>query len=517
MAKMRTGRKNGGPGDPPKKTNADREIVSLPIRRPTSISNRDLIERQYGKDAYKYTMSGEDDGTVAVSGYKAKTPGFENKYSLDVDPKGKYGKKNFRMSREEIDAISARNRARLEEQQAYDKKRREIISEDERAQRGYAQRKAKQAMQMKQYDAGIAAGLHDVTDLANRYKPGSKLEGTATGAQLYEGRFLSPSEEKKWVDIQKKGDKNYKRLPGSRIVASDPEWIPYYFAEPGEEKRRLEKETYESELAKAEKGGYKIQEDRGMYGPREAYMFVEGVSKPDPFTEEKPERLDIPEERGDEYYGYEPEPQIEKTKQFELSPRPKQKEEERPEWQEPSKPRSYGKAFKGAVMKDKRSRQAARKQRVQSIKDTLTGKGRASYKKEGEMAKAYFGDQDFDSYEGEGTTAIGEDIAMYKDMIKNPSEISGESRAERKERIGAYKSGLKKAKLAKKYLEKAGQEAGFDFSRSDSYNELEGRGIRTYTPQAMKGFREQESYDAMMDESYTGPMSSNLRATRKKK
>ena len=311
MAKMRTGRKNGGPGDPPKKTNADREIVSLPPLSINSLESsiRDTIGRKYGKDAWKYSMSPETDETVAVSGYKAKTPGFENKYSLDVDPKGKYAKKNFRMSREEVDAIYARNRARLEEQQAYDKKRREIISEDERAQRGYAQRKAKQARQMKQYDAGIAAGKHDLTDLANRDKPGSKLEGTATAAQLYEGRFLTPSEEKKWVDIQKRGDKNFERLPGSRIAVSDPEWVSYYFTEDGPEKRKLEKEIYESELAKAEKGGYKIQTTEGMYGPREAFMFVEGVSKPDPFTEKKPERLDIPEERGDEYYGYEPEPQ----------------------------------------------------------------------------------------------------------------------------------------------------------------------------------------------------------------
>ena len=507
MAKMRTGRKNGGPGDPPSR---------LEPRIPSRIANRGLIERQYGKDAYKYTMPGEESDTVAVSGYKAKTPGFEDKYSLDVDPKGKYGKKNFRMSREEIDAISARNRAKLEEQQAYNKKRRSIISEDERAQRGYAQRKAKQAREMKEYDAAIAAGYTDVTALANRDKPGSELEGTMEGAQFSEGRFLSPSEQKRYVDIEKKANKNYEMLPGSRIVASDPEWISYKLSEEGPEKAKLGKKIYESELAKAEKGGYEIQTEEGRYGPREAYSFIKGVSKPAPFTEEKPERLDIPEERGDEYYGYEPEPQIEKTKTFTL-PSIDRPEEERPEWQEPSKPRSYGKAFKGAVMKDKMSRKAARKQRAQSIKDTLTGKGRASYKKEGEMAKAYFGDQDFDSYEGEGTTAIGEDIAMYKDMIKNPSEISGESRAERKERIGAYKSGLKKAKLAKKYLEKAGQEAGFDFSKSDSYNELEGRGIRTYTPQAMKGFREQESYDAMMDESYTGPMSSNLRATRKKK
>jgi len=237
MAKMRTGRKNGGPGDPPSR---------LEPRIPSGISNRGLIERKYGKDAYKYTMSGEDDGTVAVSGYKAKTPGFEDKYSLDVDPKGKYAKKNFRMSREEVDAISARNRARLEEQQAYDEKRRAIISEDERAQRGYAQRKAKQARQMKEYDAAIAAGYPDVTALANRDKPGSEFEGTMEAAQLIEGRFLTPSEQKKWVGIQKRGDKNYEKLPGSRIVASDPEWIPYYLSEEGPEKRKLEKEIYES-------------------------------------------------------------------------------------------------------------------------------------------------------------------------------------------------------------------------------------------------------------------------------
>jgi len=502
MAKMRTGRKNGGPGDPPEKTNGDGGIVRLPMRSPQQAvrdlvesQNRKMIEQRYGKDAYKYSMNPETDETVAYSGYMGKSKGLEGF-------KDKLEGGSGRMSKSDYDKIVAYNQAQLQKQREYDKARRDIINQNTAATRGYEQRKAAQAQGVKNYEAAMAeGGYYDVTDWENRNKPGSKVDDISR-AWYSEGRFLTPSEQEKYVKMHPDMYKNM--LPGSKILMSDPEWIPYATTEPGEKKKRLEKEIYESELKRQ---GESLQKQPGMYGPREKYILTKAIGKPAPFTEEAPTLQDVPEERGDEYYKYKAQPVLEKTRQFKLRG-PKIKEPTDPGYKDPEKvkkERDFGRP-KGKNIhlhpdqrkEEMEKKRTARKQRRQEyISDLMSGSLPTSYRREGKMAKAYFGEGELgDSYEGMNRKQIQEEKQSLKKMLKE----GGMSR----EATAITRDEIKRANLAQKYLKKAfgGKDEASRIEPGALPSEYGGyqskhmkRGIRSFTPEKMKNYRAQQVFD----------------------
>lgn len=490
MAKMRTGRKNNVNGGPP-------DLAPL---RPRFIRDEKGLQSRYGDQAYRYSSAAADDD-IPITSYKGKT--------------------NYRMPKKEYEGILERNKSKLSEYQSKMQEYNTAMQKDAAAQSAYEKRKTEQAEKMKQYDAAMKAGDYlDITDWENREKIGSKLEGSMTGAQYYGGRALTPGEEQAYIKKRQKADPSYNLLPGSKIIASDPEWISYDLMEEGAEKGRVGKKIYESEFAKDKD----IQKAQGMYGPVEKHMYTKAISKPAEFTEERPTRLAIPDKPS--YPSLEEEPKTASAlKERKLR---KVTQEAAPEWEAPKPDAEFRrKSPKMGKMKDKYSRQARRKQQVEGVKRALgigQGPKDLTYEQEGELAKAYFGGETgTGTYEGSGVKDIEGDISMYKEMRKSVRSDKDLSRAEKREKISDYKAGIQKAKKAKEYLERADQPTGFDSSRSDSYNSVEGTGIKTWTPEAMKGYEKKRAYDerSMLDmysnPEYTGAMSSMLRATRKKK
>jgi hypothetical protein len=458
MAKMRTGRKNGLPGDPPKKTTAlnqvdleaDREIVSMPIRSLQQLGremvedqNRKMIEQKYGKDAWKYSMNPKTDQTVAVRRMASKTPTTIDYYSDYIEG----GPERFRMDKSEYDAIVARNKERQQKQLDYDKARRDIISQNEALTRGYEARKAGQAKAMEAYKKGIAQGA---LDLGVEGSDADIFKGQHgyTKAQYGDGKVISSYAQKK-LEERGRDKSGFKDLPaGYRLVASDPEWTAYDIAELGSpEQERIRKRILKS------KEGEPIQWTKGVSGKDvEAHAYTPGYYKPKDFTEEAPTLQDVPEERPASFYGYEDQPVLEQTQQFELGPRPKEKEERVPRYSDPTvyKGKSQ-RVFRGDKIKvhNQEERRKARKERRQQyFSDLMSGSLPTSYRREGKMAKAYFGESELgDSYEGMNKKQVQEKKQSLKKMLKEGG-MSKEAKA--------YTKGeIKRANLAEKYLKKA--------------------------------------------------------------
>ena len=554
MAKMRTGRKNGGPGDPPKKTTAlnqvnleaDREIVSLPMRSAQQVGrglmeaqNRKMIEQKYGKDAWKYSMNPETDQTVAVRRMASKSPTTVDYYSGYVEG----SPERFRMDKSEYDAIVARNKERQQKQLDYDKARRDIISQNTAATRGYEARKAGQAQAMERYKKGIAQGA---LDLGVEGSDADIFKGQHgyTKSQYGDGKVISSYAQKK-LEERGRDKSGFKDLPaGYRLVASDPEWTAYDIAELGSpEQERIRRRILKS------KEGEPIQWTKGVSGKRvEAHAYTPGYYKPKDFTEEAPTLQDVPEDRPASFYGYEDQPVLEKTQQFELYPRPKEKKERVPRYSDPTVWK--GKSQRGIrtqkiyVPGQKERARAARKERRQQyFSDLMSGSLPTSYRREGKMAKAYFGESElgdsFHDYEGKGMGR--KKIGEYKESLKQQLKEGGMS----KEAKAYTKGELKRARLADKYLKKSfgAQEVneGVDLpmydpkkkkfinpSYADYLAEHMDKGIKHFTPGVMREYAarqrydrkklaEKEAMDMMQDPSYTGPMSSMFRATRKNK
>jgi hypothetical protein len=496
MAKMRTGRKNGGPGDPPKKTTADREIVSLPMRSLQQLGremvedqNRKLIEQRYGKDAaWKYSLNPETDQTVAVRRMASKSP-TENYYSGYVEA----SPEKFRMDKSEYDAIVARNKERNQKQLDYDAARRAVISQNEGLTRGYKGRKAAQAQAMERYKKGIAQGA---LDLGVEGSGDDILKGqdAMTKAQYGDGKVISSYAQKKYEGARQQ----FEDLPpGYRLVASAPEWTAYDIAELGSpEQERIRKRILKS------KEGQPIQWTKGVSGkPVEAHPYTPGYYKPKDFTEEAPTLQDVPEDRPTSFYGYEDQPVLEKTQQFRMSPRKAQKEEERPSYEDPTvfkgKPQRVFRGQKIKVHNQEERRKNRKERRQQYFSDLMSGSLPTSYRREGKMAKAYFGESELgDSYEGMNKKQIQEKKQSLKKMLKEGGMI--------KEYKAYTKGELKRANLAEKYLKKAfgGKDEASRIkpgaTPSDygyGLREHMEKGIKEFTPGKMKNYRAQQAYD----------------------
>ena len=143
-------------------------------------------------------------------------------------------------------------------------------------------------------------------------------------------------------------------------------------------------------------------------------------------------------------------------------------------------------------------KRTARKQRRQEyISDLMSGSLPTSYRREGKMAKAYFGEGELgDSYEGMNRKQIQEEKQSLKKMLKE----GGMSR----EATAFTRDEIKRANLAQKYLKKAfgGKDeasriepGALPSEYGDYQQEHMKKGIKYYTPEKMKNYRAQQVFD----------------------
>jgi len=428
MARMRTGRKNGGPGDPPRE-----EVTSLPAKRATYVRPEGMLQQQYGAGAYKYTMPGEDSGTVAVSEYG--------------------GKKNLRMPTSKVEAIKARNQAKRDEAMAKNKAYFDAKYKDEKLQEGYETRKSQHAQALKDYESAVAQGAApgDIMNVG-----GGEQGRSMQQAQFGGGRYLTASESKAYRDIRKDSPE----IKGTRYYASNPEYIGYDTMREGPEKEALGKKLLADALKKDP--DVQLKRDKGSVERSIAHVAM----KPGEFTEKRPARLSIPEPS--ETPTYEEEPKVESTYTARAPKLKPLATESTAEWKDPSKP------GKGAKV--------AKTQKIEGVKPTPKKDRymeRGSYGKEGKMAKSYFGE-----FAGQSLS----DVQEEKQAIKETQ---------------AYKSGdkgakemLKSARLAEKYMKRMprsaqarGVEEGQDIEYSKYDRKGNQKGISTYTPSRMEGYK----------------------------
>ena len=464
MARMKTGRKNGGPGDPPRQ-----DVVSMTPKRPTFIRNERLLESQYGPEAYRYTMPGEND-TVPVRSYK--------------------GKENFRMPKSEYEKIVQRNAALRSEAQAKNKEYFDAKWKDESRQLAYEERKKRHQAQKDIYDKGVASGT---------LVPGGPLNvskgKSAQEAWFGEGRFLTSEEQKAYDKIQARAGAPT-TTKGARMFASNPEYIQYDIMEEGPKKAALGKKL----LAEAIKKDPNVQltTDKGSA----SRLYQQVMSDPGEFTEERPERLPVPAKPTP--VRTEEEPQITSSRQFEMPARPVKETDE----------------LKFNIAPRKKAPKVAKTQRVAGLKGTrkvdrqMEGRGE---RKEQEMAKAYFGD-----YAGMSLSEIQEE----KQAIKQTQSFKrGDKDAKQMLKTA------KLAEKYIGSMPKADQARGVEEGQEVTYSKLDKKGRKKgvsaqVRPDAMEGYKayklqqdelsKNDAIDMYSDPKYLGAMSSAFRVTRRK-
>lgn len=481
MARMKTGRKNGGPGDQPRQ-----DVGPLSPKRPTFIRDEGMLESQYGKEAYRYTMPGEDD-TVAVRSYK--------------------GKENFRMPKSKYEEIVQRNAALRSEAQAKNKEYFDAKWKDESRQLAYEEKKKRHQAQKDIYDKGVASGS---------IVPGGPLNvsqgKSAQEAWFGEGRFLTREEQQAYDKIQARAGAPT-TTKGARRFASNPDYIQYDIMEEGPKKAALGKRL----LAEAIKKDPNVQltTDKGSA----SRLYQEVMSDPGEFTEERPGRLPIPSKPTP--VRTEEEPQITSSRQFKKEARPVKETDE----------------LKFNIASRKKAPKVAKTQRVAGLKGTRKVDRQMEVRgerKEQEMAKAYFGDYAQKTYEkdkpeGERLKVRG----MSLPQIQEEKEAIKQSEAFKRGDKDA-KQMLKTAKLAEKYIKSmptgkhgTGVEEGEEVTYSKLQKKGRKKGVSAQVrPDAMEGYRayklqqdelsKNDAIDMYSDPKYVGAMSSAFRATRKK-
>ena len=481
MARMKTGRKNGGPGDQPRQ-----DVGPLTPKRPTFIRDEGMLESQYGPEAYRYTMPGEND-TVPVRSYK--------------------GKENFRMPKSEYERILQRNAALRDEAQAKNKEYFDAKWKDESRQLAYEERKKRHAERQDAYKKAIDAGA--VSGGIMNVSEGQGAQKAWYGG----GRALTSAEEKAYDEIRARSGATNNKIKGARMFASNPEYIQYDIMEEGPKKAALGKKL----LAEAIKKDPNVQltTDKGSVARQYGYVAMD----PGKFTEERPERLPVPAEPTP--VRTEEEPQITSSRQFKKEARPVKETDE----------------LKFNIASRKKAPKVAKTQRVAGLKGTRKVDRQMEVRgerKEQEMAKAYFGDYAQKTYEkdkpeGERLKVRG----MSLPQIQEEKEAIKQSEAFKRGDKDA-KQMLKTAKLAEKYIKSmptgkhgTGVEEGEEVTYSKLQKKGRKKGVSAQVrPDAMEGYRayklqqdelsKNDAIDMYSDPKYVGAMSSAFRATRKK-
>lgn len=464
MARMKTGRKNGGPGDQPRQ-----EVGPLAPKRPTFIRDEGMLESQYGKEAYRYTMPGEDD-TVAVRSYK--------------------GKENFRMPKSKYEEIVQRNAALRDEAQAKNKEYFDAKWKDESTQMAYEERKKRHQAQKDIYDKGVASGS---------IVPGGPLNvsqgKSAQEAWFGEGRFLTSEEQKAYDKIQARAGAPT-TTKGARMFASRPEYVQYDIMEEGPKKAALGKKLLAEAIEKDP--NVQLTTDKGSA----SRMYQQVMSDPGEFTEERPERLPVPAKPTP--VRTEEEPTITSSRQFEMPARKAKEAEE----------------LSFHIASRKKAPKVAMTQRVAGLKGTskvdrqMEGRGE---RKEQEMAKSYFGD-----YAGMSLSGVQEE----KEAIKQ-SEAFKRGDKDAKQMLKTAKLAEKYIGS----MPKADQARGVEEGQEVTYSKLDKKGRKKgvsaqVRPEAMEGYKaykaqqeqlsKNDAMDMYSDPKYVGAMSSAFRATRRK-
>lgn len=464
MARMKTGRKNGGPGDPPRQ-----DVGPLTPKRPTFIRDESMLQSQYGPEAYRYTMPGEDD-TVAVRSYK--------------------GQENFRMPKSKYEEIVQRNAALRSEAQAKNKEYFDAKWKDESRQLAYEERKKRHSERQDAYKKAIDSGA--VSGGIMNVSEGQGAQKAWYGG----GRALTSTEEKAYDEIRARSGATNNKIKGTRMFASNPEYIQYDIMEEGPKKAALGKRLLSEAIKKDP--NVQLTTDKGSVARQYGYVAMD----PGKFTEERPGRLPIPSKPTP--VRTEEEPQITSSRQFEM----------------PARPTKEAKELEFNIASRKKAPKVARTQRVAGLKGTrkvdrqMEGRGE---RKEQEMAKSYFGD-----YAGMSLSGVQEE----KEGIKQSEAFKrGDKDA---------KQMLKTAKLAEKYISsmpKDDQARGVEEGQEVTYSKLDKKGRKKgvsaqVRPQAMEGYKayraqqeqlsKNDAIDMYSDPKYVGAMSSAFRATRKK-